>query len=688
MSCWRRRRTPFACSRRAPWLLAAALVLAFPLTAQQSAPVDEAAVGELARIIAAADSRTYDDAIFRDGLQQADPSIRRQAALAAGRIGDTAAVPILVQALADSAQGVRSAAAFALGLLKDPRAIQPLLDMVQRASPEQQDFGIFEAVTAIAKIGGTEGARALQLIIDAGRPGQPNQAVSRALLEAWRLGAEGPVLSLIRYAQDPDNLVRWNAMFSLSRSGDPRALPSLLTALNDQDATVRAVALRGITAHALDVARQPHAPVIARVRSLLTDRDAGVRINALRALGTFHDSTLAGAIAPLASDGTLGVAVVADTTLGVIGGAAAVVALKAHLASANFAVRRQAAIGLAEADSAQGVAFADTLSTNTDWHWRSVAAEADGAARDRARLERLLSDADGRVVAAALNAMMRFIVDADPAFAARARGLLANADPAVRSLAADELGRHPSTGDVDALVAAYQRASGDPFDDARLSAVRALCAIASASPPGLIAVTQRFFQSVSRPTDYLAWRMAAVSFPGAMPAWQTAPPIATGKTDADYRDAARRYLYPALHGTANPTVTIETDRGSITIELLPAEAPLTVAAFLALVDRRYFDGDHWHRVVPNFVIQDGDPRDDGWGGPGFALRDEISPQRFQKGSVGLALSGPDTGGSQYFITLGQEPRLDGVYPIFGRVTSDLSVLDNVTQGDRIRSVHR
>jgi cyclophilin family peptidyl-prolyl cis-trans isomerase len=124
------------------------------------------------------------------------------------------------------------------------------------------------------------------------------------------------------------------------------------------------------------------------------------------------------------------------------------------------------------------------------------------------------------------------------------------------------------------------------------------------------------------------------------------------------------------------------------VELLPADAPLTVAAFLALVDRRYFDGDHWHRVVPDFVIQDGDPRDDGWGGPGFALRDEISPRRYQKGSVGLALSGPDTGGSQYFITLEQEPRLDGTYPIFGRVTSDLSVLDNVTQGDRIRSVHR
>ena len=688
MSCWRRRRIPFACSRRASWLVAAALLMAPPLIAQQSASVDEAAVGELARLLAASDSRSYSEALLRDGLQQADASIRRQAALAAGRIGDTAAVPMLVQALADSDQGVRSAVAFALGMLRDPRAVQPLLDLIQRVTPDQQDFGTLEAVTAIAKIGGAEGARALQLVIDAGRPGQTNGAVSNALLESWRLNTQAPVLSLTRYAQDPDNLVRWNAIFSLARLGDPRGVPYLLTALNDQDATVRAAALRGITARVLDQARQPRPPVIARVRGLLTDQATAVRINALRALGTFHDSTLSEAIAPLASDGVLGVAVAAETTLGVSGGAAAIVALRAHLVSANFAVRRQAAIGLAEADPAAGAVFADSLAANPDWHWRSVAAEADGAGRDRDRLERLLADPDGRVAASALNALMRFVPEGDPAFLLKARSLLTHADPAVRSLAADALGRHPDVTDVDALVTAYQRSSGDPFDDARLSAVRALCAIASSGPAGEGAVTARFFGAVSRPTDYLAWRMAAASCPGPPSAWAQAASITTGKTDADYRDAARRYLYPSLHGVANPNVTIETDRGAITVELLPADAPLTVAAFLALVDRRYFDGDHWHRVVPNFVIQDGDPRDDGWGGPGFSLRDEISPRRYQKGSVGLALSGPDTGGSQYFITLGPEPRLDGTYPIFGRVTSDLSMLDKVTQGDRIRSVHR
>jgi peptidyl-prolyl cis-trans isomerase B (cyclophilin B) len=135
-------------------------------------------------------------------------------------------------------------------------------------------------------------------------------------------------------------------------------------------------------------------------------------------------------------------------------------------------------------------------------------------------------------------------------------------------------------------------------------------------------------------------------------------------------------------------VTIETDRGDMAIELLPLEAPLTVAAFLTLVDRHYFDRSRWHRVVPNFVVQDGDPRGDGWGGPGFVLRDEVNPTRYGTGTVGLALSGPDTGGSQFFITHSPQPHLDGTYTVFGRVVTGLTVLRAIAQGDEIRSIHR
>jgi cyclophilin family peptidyl-prolyl cis-trans isomerase len=93
-------------------------------------------------------------------------------------------------------------------------------------------------------------------------------------------------------------------------------------------------------------------------------------------------------------------------------------------------------------------------------------------------------------------------------------------------------------------------------------------------------------------------------------------------------------------------------------------------------------------VVPGFVVQAGDPRGDGWGGPGTVLRDEINPVRYGSGIVGLALSGPDTGGSQFFITLSPQPHLDGTYPVFGRVTAGQSILPLITQGDRIRSIHR
>src|SRR5260221_11277771 len=117
-------------------------------------------------------------------------------------------------------------------------------------------------------------------------------------------------------------------------------------------------------------------------------------------------------------------------------------------------------------------------------------------------------------------------------------------------------------------------------------------------------------------------------------------------------------------GQPNPQVKTETDGGTFAIELRPVQAPLTGAAFLALVDRRYFDGQTWHRVVPNFVVQAGDPRGDGWGGPGTVLRDEINPLHYSTGSVGMALSGPDTAGSQFFISHSNQPHPDGRYTTF------------------------
>ena len=681
-----RYQTPFGCS------LAAALTWCAALAAQAPAPVDEAVVGTIAHLVALSDGRQYDGSVLSQALHAGNLNVRVQAALAAGRIGDPDAVDLLIPALSDSAVPVQASAAFALGLLKSVRAVDPLLTLVRSVPPAAQGPREMEAVTALAKIGGPEGAAAIRTILESAPLGQTAvpPAVSTALLEAWRLGARAPIPQLIGFADNADETVRAHALYSLGRLRSASAGAQLLRGLNDQSDEVRAIAARSLTATLADSSGLGRSAVAARLRPLVSDDNTGVRINALRALASFRrDSGIAPGVVSALTDQAVGVVVQAETTLGALGGSAAIEALRRQLASPGFGVRRQAILGLAEADSGAGNSAAASVAASSEWRWRSVATEAYAITKNRSRLDALLADPDGRVVAAALGGLARIVPDNDTALAGRARTLLTHADPAVRSVAADALARSPSVDDIDRLIAAYARAQNDPFDDARLSAVSALAAIADAGAAPRVRVVQAFVSGVPRPDDYLVRRLAAARLSEAADAWGTgAGPITTGKTDAEYRDIVRRYLLPSAMGQPNPQVTIETDRGTLTIELLPVQAPLTVAAFLALVDRRYFDGQTWHRVVPNFVVQAGDPRGDGWGGPGTLLRDEINPLRYTTGSVGMALSGPDTGGSQFFITYSNQPHLDGTYTIFGRLSGDARVLQSLAQGDRIRSIHR
>ena len=140
---------------------------------------------------------------------------------------------------------------------------------------------------------------------------------------------------------------------------------------------------------------------------------------------------------------------------------------------------------------------------------------------------------------------------------------------------------------------------------------------------------------------------------------------------------------------SRPVITVEVDqRGPVQVRLLGPDAPLTVAHIVSLIDRQYFDALRWHRVVPNFVAQTGDPRGDGWGGPGGALRDEPNRVRYFQPVMGMAHSGPDTGGSQWFINLSPQPHLDGGYTVVGEVVGSYRALWRITQGDRIRTVRR
>ena len=151
------------------------------------------------------------------------------------------------------------------------------------------------------------------------------------------------------------------------------------------------------------------------------------------------------------------------------------------------------------------------------------------------------------------------------------------------------------------------------------------------------------------------------------------------------REYWRRVAQLAL-GRANPIAVLYTKKGEIRFELLVSEAPMTADSFIQLAKSGYFNGTSFMRVVPNFVIQGGDPRDDQNGGPGFQIRDEINLKPYAAGTVGMALSGKDTGGSQFFITHSPQPHLDGGYTVFGQVVSGMEVVARIARGDRVERV--
>jgi cyclophilin family peptidyl-prolyl cis-trans isomerase len=129
--------------------------------------------------------------------------------------------------------------------------------------------------------------------------------------------------------------------------------------------------------------------------------------------------------------------------------------------------------------------------------------------------------------------------------------------------------------------------------------------------------------------------------------------------------------------------TLNTTEGPIELELFPEDAPKTVANFVQLARDGFYEGVIFHRVIPDFMIQGGDPTGTGTGGPGYQFEDEFNDHRVERGALAMANAGPNTNGSQFFIvTTEAAPWLDGKHTVFGRVTSGMDVVDRISQADR------
>jgi cyclophilin family peptidyl-prolyl cis-trans isomerase len=464
----------------------------------------------------------------------------------------------------------------------------------------------------------------------------------------------------------------------------------LIEALNDGDADVRANAARALGAG-------KDARAVEPLIKLLGDKNDRVQVSAVRAFAVLNDRR---AVEPLAALGEKSLISygLSSGERGAINPAAgplleiitALGAIKDERALPFL--RRARRIGEAEVEVALArfgekeffAGLGDDLPQNADSDWRRVASFARGLAeigtpRAQAAVLKLLDPSfqDG-VSAQALPDVLRAAAKLKVEnLSLILRQRLSHPDVIVRATAASSLADSPDDKNLAALIRALQRAKNDPANDARLAILTAISKHKKPEAPEAVEAIKSALSDLDRLV-----RLHAVDLLKQMGAGDFSDRVGDVQTGHD------KSFYQRVVARLDRKViaTIHTVRGEIQIELFPQDAPITVDSFITLAERDFFNDLAFHRVVPNFVIQGGDPRGDGEGGPGYQLRCEINTRPYTRGAVGIALSGKDTGGSQFFITHSPQPHLDGGYTVFGQVVSGMEVVDRIARGDLILGV--
>ena len=616
-------------------------------------------------------------------LSDNEARVRRRAALAVGRVGLRDGVQPLVAVLADADPEVRQMAAFALGLLGDKTAHDPLVRALADESPLVQG----SAAEALGLIGDPAAAepigRMVAQIVQGGVVGQPaeDEDVRRdTAASAFRLGvyalvrlkAYDQLAAAVLDASGEPRVRWWPVAFALQRLEDKRALSALLTLAKDPQPYTRAFAVKGLGL----LTDRTALPVLL---PLLTTGDRAVVIETIRALGRIGDGAAAAPLLKIvtSADAEPHVRLEAVTALGGLRAVPAVNDTLLDLLSDPKPSIRAAALGSTAAqDPEEFVTVLSGIDPDPNWTVRAALASVLGTLTPEIGLPRLttmLNDSDQRVFPAVLASLVKL---RSPNAATVVLDRLKAEDPVVRVAAANGMGELKPANGAQALAEAYRFGQRDATYIARAAAIAALTRYgADAATPVL--------------KEALTDKDWAVRVRAAALLKQLDPSI---DADAQIRPAplqlpADAYEAPRL---TNPPVStqvyIDTDRGTIQIELAVLDAPLTVENFTALARKGFFDGLPVHRVVPDFVVQGGDPRGDGEGGPGYAIRDELSERPFLRGAVGMALDWADTGGSQFFITHSPQPHLDAKYTVFGRVIAGMDIVDKIEQWDVIRRV--
>ncbi len=601
----------------------------------------------------------------------AEPADRVGALRALGRLRSSDALPYIEAARSDEEAEVRLAAARALATT--PGA-GPALRSWLAETPPARGLGprAREAqgvrVSLIEGLGHQGDARDVETLVAALAEQWPYAAAAaHALGRMGRrdvYGVERATGALVRLLSRPDRRTVEAAAYALRRIG-----------LGDQPDLV-AEATRAVEGAGSEVARAwllravwPALELDARVDLFIvaiTDPSRHLQVAALQAAGSDVPADI---VAPFLASQDPWVVSEAVGALGRAGDDVAVEALSGVLAQTSD-VWRQAAV--AAALGGAGV--------QDDAPPRVRAASVAGAS-DEELLGLALTDADPGVrVAAAAELVER---------PGTGRPLSEATDPLVRELG---LALIIERADPETAVAVLEDALRDEADErVIITVLEGVVALLDKAPRAAwrlrSAVQGRLAKSVgAEPRLRLAAEAAAegLELPFDSPHLEPGRPrsVKIGGEPVEVltgvpRDGELRGLRGAR---------VETTDGVFDIELYPERAPLTVVNFARLADAGWFDGQAWHRVVPGFVAQTGCPRGDGWGGPGWSVPDEVSLSGFVEGAVGMARAEPDTGGSQWFVTLAPQPHLDGEYTHFGQVVRGMDVVRHLERGDRVLSV--
>jgi cyclophilin family peptidyl-prolyl cis-trans isomerase/HEAT repeat protein len=643
-------------------------------------------IERLARILELEDTRSGSGEIERL-LRDPDRGVRRRAALAAGRLADSALVPTLQGLLNDQEVEVRRVAAFALGLVGDRSAVDRLTAALADSDAEVRG----RSAEALGRIGDARAAGPIARLVVDGLP----KTISRMTVrgddpgnpaDTWRV----PRLALFALARLGDVAAArhalldgprprfdwWAATWVAMRLESPELRPVLVAAAASDDPRSRALAARGLGA-------LRDASGVELLLPLVRDPDETVAIQALRGLGAIGDARGTAAAAAMLASPSVVVRREALRALAVLPPDLSIRPRLVGLVAERDPWIRAAALGaLAHADRGDFALVLSGMDPDPVWWVRSALAASLGDVGGEMGvgvLHAMLRDEDPRVLPGVLDGLRR----------ARGRDALdtlvrhlEHADLGVRTAAAEGIASFGAVGAAAPLLAAWRRGLGDGAGEleARIAAVGALAAQKDeAAKAALAEIAKADPSRAVRARAALALRELGVEAPDPGPEAVERPAL-------DYREAMAPFDPRPGVPLYTPRAFVRTRHGTIEIHLDVVETPLTTASFVALARRGFYDGLVFHRVEPGFVVQGGCPRGDGNGGPGYTLRCENARRSYGRGAVGMALSGKDTGGSQFFITLSPQPHLDGGFTLFGQVVAGMDAVDRIQPGDVIEQV--